>query len=676
MSLKDATPILDDRGYADIIDECRTRVPRYASEWQPTWTDLNDSDPGTILTQVFAWLADMLLYRMGRVPELNYIKFLELIGIELIPALPSRAEVCLAVAPDHPAPYVHVPKGTRLAATGPEGTTVDFETERDLRALACTLTSVQSFDGSVYQDLSRANDDAKDPFEPFGSRADVGAAIVFGLAFPDGHPNLDAFPPGAIDFTIWTRPADAAPPSHRCGPGDTRTFASAQIIWEAWSGKDWQRLDSLSDGTVAMSRSGHWLIRVPRSAVLQRDYLGIYRASDSEAGELRAPLFWLRARVADGRFERAPQLRAIRLNTVPAVQARTVREEILGGADGRRNQRFQLANKPVLPESLVVTIDDGIGERRWTIVADLLASGPTDEHLALNPTTGELAAGDGRNGAIPVANIHAPDSNVIAREYRYGGGRTGNVPAGAIRNLVGTIPGIDAGKTHNLFAAFGGSDEESLDEAKKRARGQLRARDRAVTAEDFEVLALSAGNVGRAKALPLAHPGFPGARVPGAVTVIVVPDSDDPAPTPSDGLLRTVCATLDTYRLLTTEVHVVAPRYVPVQVRTQVIARDDADPDRVKDAVEAALAAYLHPLVGGDDGSGWPFGGTVRYSKVLHRVFAVDGVDSVPDLSLVVDGEEHEPCRDISIAAIAADALVYSTDHQIEVVPAAEAGEP
>ena len=72
-------PTIDDRRFEDIVAEARTRIPRYT----PEWTDLNDNDPGIALVQVFAWMCDLLLYRLGKVPELNYLKFLQLVGIEV-----------------------------------------------------------------------------------------------------------------------------------------------------------------------------------------------------------------------------------------------------------------------------------------------------------------------------------------------------------------------------------------------------------------------------------------------------------------------------------------------------------------------------------------------------------------------------------------------------------------
>src|SRR6185436_12937779 len=298
----------------------------------------------------------------------------------------------------------------------------------------------------------------------------------------------------------------------------------------------------------------------------------------------------------------------------------------------------------------------------------LIGSGPADEHLAANWTSGDVHAGDGEHGQVPVANAGNPDTNVVATEYRFGGGSRGNVAAGQIRNLLTPIDGIDGDTTTNIFEASGGSDEERIEDAKIRAGQTLRARERAVSVEDFELLARQAGNVRRAKALPLAHPLFPGVKVPGAVTVIIVPDSKAPNPQPSDGLLRTVCAYLEARRLLTTELFVVGPRYVAVSVEATVIATDEADPGRVKQDIEAALSAYLNPLTGGDDGLGWPFGGTLRYSKLVQRVFSVAGIDSVPSLVLIVNGDGQPECRDVPLEPIAPHALVYSAPHAITVV--------
>ena len=80
------TPSLDDRHFQDIVDQAKRLIPHYCREW----TDHNVSDPGVTLIELFAWMTDMLLYRVNLVPDKNYIKFLELIGVQLEEPRPRR----------------------------------------------------------------------------------------------------------------------------------------------------------------------------------------------------------------------------------------------------------------------------------------------------------------------------------------------------------------------------------------------------------------------------------------------------------------------------------------------------------------------------------------------------------------------------------------------------------
>ena len=129
------------------------------------------------------------------------------------------------------------------------------------------------------------------------------------------------------------------------------------------------------------------------------------------------------------------------------------------------------------------------------------------------------------------------------------------------------------------------------------------------------------------------------------MSVIVVPDADSPNPMPSEGMLRTVCAYLDARRLLTTELFVLKPAYQHIVVRGEVVVADDADLAVVAEAIDGTLVDYFHPLRGGEDGQGWPFGGTVRYSRVYQRVFAVPGVASIEQSSLRLTARSSRPAR-------------------------------
>ena len=82
-----------------------------------------------------------------------------------------------------------------------------------------------------------------------------------------------------------------------------------------------------------------------------------------------------------------------------------------------------------------------------------------------------------------------------------------------------------------------------------------------------------------------------------------------------------MCAYLDQRRLLTTEVYVAPPTYQQVcDHGRRSIALDTADLAQVQRDVDADLLDYFHPLSGGEAGTGWPFGGTIAFSRVFHRV--------------------------------------------------------
>ena len=647
MPLEDYIPNLDDHTYDSILAEMRARIARYTPEWKPVWTDVNDSDPGITMLQVFAWLSDMLTYRMNQVPDLNYLKFLQLIGIELRPAQPAYAEITFPVIATFTAPTTIVPIRTQVTAETPGGgPPLVFEADRSLVALTAKLVSLLAYDGYSFSLVTDANE-AASGFQPFGPLANADSALLFGFDYAGPFPKTE--------FTLfaWVGEESGSQSAVTCGLPSSTAFAPATLVWEFWDGLSWAGLVLLKDDTLALTRTGEIILSVPETI----------SAKTTFAPETRQ-LYWIRARVAKSQYERPPRLAAIRTNTMRLTQMETVVNEVLGGSNGRRDQVFRLENVPVLEGSLVLEIDQGSGYEAWTEVDDFFASGPNDLHYTLNRTTGEIRFGDGFNGAIPIAAVNNPGSNVVATQYRYGGGTKGNVPGGTLNALRNAVTGIDDNGITNLMPSFGGTDEETLDLAKRRAPMALRSQCRAVTAGDFEYFAMQAGNVARARALPLFHPDFPGVQIPGVITVVIVPDSASPAPMPSDGLLRTVCAYLDQRRLLTTEVHVVPPTYQKVSVAVDVIASDTADLAQVKRDISSSLLDYLHPLRGGEDGQGWPFGGTIYFSRIFQRVLSVAGVDTVERVVITLDGLEQPECKDVPIEN---GALVYSLSHDVSV---------
>jgi hypothetical protein len=379
----------------------------------------------------------------------------------------------------------------------------------------------------------------------------------------------------------------------------------------------------------------------------------------STGAQLR-PLYWLRAKLLtahDDAAPRPPALLGLHLNTVPATQAATRVDDALGVSTGRPAQTFTLPRTPVLIDpvtgepDLELVVTHGGDSEQWTRRDDFLTSQPGEPHYLLDPTTGRIAFGDGVRGRIPVTG-----ARIAAARTRTGGGAIGNVPPGTITRIKGRIHHVKG--VTNPRAAHDGTDAEPLEQVKLRAPSDLRTRDRAVSAQDFADLALRTPGASLHKAYALAHraPLGPDRTLvarDGAVTVVVLPKTQRVRPQPSDEQLRAVCRWLEPRRLLTTELHVVGPRYTDVsRLGARVTVRSGYDLIAVQDAVVDAVSTFLHPITGGGDGTGWPFGEDVYHGDLYDVMLGVAGVrrvqgfvfeltgttPAVPDVTPVAEG--------------------------------------
>jgi len=226
--------------------------------------------------------------------------------------------------------------------------------------------------------------------------------------------------------------------------------------------------------------------------------------------------------------------------------------------------------------------------------------------------------------------------------------------------------GSGAVEAQNPVAAIGGAEAETLAEATLRIGGALRRQPRAVTPHDHEELARTTPGVAIARALAVVgrHPLFPCDKMPGAVTVFVVPFAPRPdsfawtwpdparvaAPAIDPGALAEVQARLDGARLVASEIFARPVEYRAVSVRVDVSA-NPADADAVQERLGAALSRYLDPLVGGDLRTGLPFGEPVRPSALLRVAqSALTGEGVVEQVAVGLDDNAPvENCRDLAI---------------------------
>ncbi len=360
---------------------------------------------------------------------------------------------------------------------------------------------------------------------------------------------------------------------------------------------------------------------------------------------------WIRVRLEDMTYE-PKLLNGFFLNTVPATAAVTRIEENLGRSDGRPAQKFNLAKTPVYfspltsePEIELDIIEAGESEQ-WTRVDDFYQTDSQSKVYQLDPETGEVSFGDGVYGRIPVAG-----ATIQVRRYRQGGGDEANVGANTITKIKTSLTHVDS--VTNPRAADGGSASESLENTKLRAPHDLKTRDRAVTAEDFAFLAKQTPGVPVHTAYALPRKGIDPTdqsiiSVDGAVTVVILPaNTQQDIIQPSEAQLEAVCQHLNSKRLITTELYVTGPSYTDVEsLQAEIRVSQSSDITTVIEAIYSALLDYFHPLTGGDDGTGWPFGEDLFYGSVYQLIQSVEGVKRVFGLNISLEGILPETCAD------------------------------
>jgi predicted phage baseplate assembly protein len=674
---------LDDRTFEQLFNELQRRIPAYT----PEWTDFNESDPGITLLQLFAYLSEIIIYRLNQVPDKNYRAFLGLVGIDLMLPAPAVAELTFKLSTNTLPTAVPIPAGTEVQlAASPSGGPIIFETAEAILAVGLSLKQVQVFDGALYSVIPEDHRAPGIAFAPFGAQPNAGAALYLG--FDGAFPTL---PPGHHRFVIHAAPPPGVAPVVQGVIGQPVPPQPPVVgVWEYYAGNPeaWPALSLASDSTNGLSQDGAVEFDAPAAGQHVPTVWGaLQNSSDS--------LYWIRYRIESLRgngYESQPMLEDILLNTVQAKNEVTETDEVLGASNGLPNQTFTLANSPVLPKDAsvdgIIQVDE-IGDGSfvtWKEVSDFAAYGQSDQVYTIDLSTGLISFGDGIHGKIPAAVPRDPSSqfsanrpNIKAVSYRWGGGSAGNAGANTITSLNTAIPYLDS--VTNLRPAVGGQDQEQVADASTRASAILRSQNRAVTADDFADLAKMTPGVRivRATAIPLYNPNIiPGQALvaagsapvstqvplPGVVTVVVIPYSDLPQPIPSKATLQLVADYLDKHRLITTELCVTAPNYRSVQVVVKVIADPRVPIQKVSQDLTNKLLSYFHPVTGGEDGKGWGFGASIYFSETTRIILLTPGVVRiVPEsLKILVDGKLQ--ATDILFGPTD---MVYSTQHVVSV---------
>lgn len=662
-------PNLDDRHFQELVDEAKRMVQRQWPDWT-AWTDHNVSDPGVTLIETFAYMVDQLIYRLNRVPDRNYVKFLELIGVELRAPAAAVADVTFRLTAPQP-DTVRVPIGTEVGAERTDDREpVVFRVRDNLDIVHTHLVAVgvERMRGGGYLDLS-------DQLSAGGEIALFSDTPQPGDCFYVG---LSVAAPSCLVALRFNGPIE--------GYGINPDRPPRR--WEAFTGDramPWVPCEVEKDETGGFNRVGDVWLHIP----------GGHRAAGLAQRDQQARIAgWLRCVVTtpdpgENPYAGSPHIDALEAftlgATVQAEHSTEVRDETLGVSEGVAGQQYTLRLAPVVRSTHPVEIHAVIAGNDTTAgridvyrqVDSFAGCDADDAVFTLDAMTAtvrfapmvRLPNGSARAyGAIPPAGalLRVPS-------YRSGGGQAGNVGPYRLVQMRESLPFVAS--VANRRGAGGGVDGETVDEAKVRGPLELRSRDRAVTAEDHEQLALAASRaVARAKAVD----DF--ANQAGQVRVLLVPAAIDGPDgrwrlqreqlTPTPEVAQRVVSFLDERRIVGTRIVVSRADYQGVTVQARVRVRRTSNGEAVRAACLDALYRYFHPVVGGPEGHGWPFGRPVQAGEVYAVLGRVDGVDFVEGAILRpfdVDAGVWAPTPAQRID-LGPGALVYSHQHTVDVV--------
>lgn len=657
---------LDDRQFKDLVEECLLRVPRYC----PEWTNHNPSDPGITLVELFGWLTDQMMMRFNQVPRRNYVAFLELLGIRLQPPAPAHTAITFYLAASLPEPY-QIPAAVEVAT---ERTEVDeaivFSTDRPLTIGLPFIHHLLTADTAehspnVLQDRLSVRWTRQADGHWTGSEQSIfNPTPRAGNSF---YLVLD--PEQALEGNVLALNFEG----ETATPTGIRPEAPPRK-WEAWNGQRWvsvllQESDDetrgfsfYDTGSTSDVQRGEVVLHLPQQ----------FPVTDFASYRGR----WLRCVCIDPiegipAYSSSPRLLSVAARsiggTIDASQCTLIQSELLGESDGQPGQSFQLQSRPVLPrgeaEFLSVILPNG-SQQNWQEVADFADSGPEDCHYTIDSLTGMLQFGplirepgqiktatrvrsqqqstgtsvlttapqllERQYGAVP------PRGAILTMQaYRTGGGQQGNVQPHTLRVIKSAVPYVASVINHG--AAYHGADAESLDDAVLRVPRLLRTRDRAVTPEDFETLAIEGSQGAVARSICPQQMN----NQPGVVTVMLVPQANTASIERAAGispgafdltpqLTQQVTQYLDERRPLGVQVKLQSPDYVGVTVKTEVAIDSAYGSPEAQQAIlhelQVALYRFLNPLVGGRNGNGWPFGTAVYPSDIITLLQGTTGV--------------------------------------------------
>lgn len=346
------SPKIDPRTAADIEQQVQELLINYFRQVGQDWPKLQiapesgkveDKGISVALIKIFARYCEIIIERLNKVPEKNFLAFLDLLGASHLPPQSARVPLTFSLATGTTVDAV-VPKGTQVVAqlAADEKQPVIFETENELVVTAAKLesifvrdpqqdryadystiiTTIASDDFPVFRGrrsmdelrqvsvpienvfTNNAAIDLSTDFFPFGQQPKFGDTFYFA--------NSKIFSQNREKFTLKI---DLTPPDKYSNQSEVTASSNLSLQWDFWNGEKWQQLGipgqvpgtitEFTDTTSTLRHSGQIEFKLDRKPEFTK-VNGIEN-------------YWVRVRIASGKYEISTSDTPPVIHSVPPV---------------------------------------------------------------------------------------------------------------------------------------------------------------------------------------------------------------------------------------------------------------------------------------------------------------------------------------------------------------------
>lgn len=668
---------LDDRSYREIVEEA---VFRIQGEY-PEWTNYNPSDPGITLVQLFSWLTEVQQYHLSQPNEWKRRKYLKLLGTELRHIRPALGAIHVEPGLGQTGPQFPLLKGTRFFAGDMSFETMEKEWVNQVRLIGAYRMQGASLSGYYHIE----NDFEKQiKLYPFGKLPKVGSQCYFVL---DGA--LCHGKKANIYFDICTEYEVTR------NPADEQFIPLAALRWEYYCQEGWETIQVESDDTYGFVQSGKIRFHIQKQMAKEEcfqsyqlrvtleendydaapliqniylneiDVLQQYSAFDYEAHEIsfsgqemefsltsglhladhgEAELYlengegWTilrelrreKTQEGDIRFWfQKPAWADGKLRCRLAFFEKEMAEtRIVGKGDGFGNQEYNLYIPDVMYEAFEIMVydEEAGGYVPYEKVEDFDNCTPEDRIYILDVPGQRLLFGDCERGM-------APDGEIRIVRLKRSLGKSGNIKADKIRKCE-ACPEMFV---KQYKEAYGGQDEENLEECFERFRRELKEINRGVTYSDYEELVKKAPGlliVDSRVIPPTEWKGMGNALPENQISIVVQPlGLEGKHAGLSERYKQNISRVLEKRKMLGTRIQILSPEYIGVSVYAEIVIKPQFSD--AKKQMEQAVSSYL-------DEKKWKIGKPVLCSTLYGILDTLPCVWQVKSLSVNARGNR---CR-------------------------------